>query len=59
MKSAVLENILSRLDSIEPREVQALLARLVRERGFLQKVFEALYEGVLPLDEDGTINFIN
>lgn len=59
LKSAVLEKILSRLDSIEPGEVQALLARLVREKGFLQKVFEALHEGVLLLDEDGTINFIN
>lgn len=39
--------------------MQALLARLVREKGFLQKVFEALREGVLLLDEDGTMNFIN
>lgn len=59
LKSAVLEKILSRLDSIEPGEVQALLARLVREKGFLQKVFEALREGVLLLDESGEINFIN
>ena len=59
MKSAVLEKILSRLDSIEPGEVQALLTRLVREKGFLQKVFEALREGVLLLEEDGTVNFIN
>lgn len=59
MKSAVLEKILSRLDSIEPGEVQALLAKLVREKGFLQKVFEALHEGVLLLGGDGTVNFIN
>ncbi|MDB4500764.1 ATP-binding protein [Akkermansiaceae bacterium] len=59
MKSAVLEKILSRLDSIEPGEVQDLLARLVREKGFLQKVFEALHEGVLLLGQDGTVNFIN
>lgn len=59
MKSAVLEKILSRLDQIEPEEVQALLSRLVREKGFLQKVFEALQEGVLLLDTSGGINFIN
>lgn len=59
MKSAVLEKILTRLDSIEPGEVQDLLARLVREKGFLQKVFEALHEGVLLLGQDGTVNFIN
>ncbi|MFT6240088.1 MAG: two-component system, sporulation sensor kinase E [Paracoccaceae bacterium] len=59
MKSAVLEKILSRLDQIEPEEVQALLSRLVREKGFLQKVFEALQEGVLLLDPAGGISFIN
>jgi len=59
VKSAVLEKILSRVDQIEPGEVQALLSRLVREKGFLQKVFEALREGVLLLDEAGQISFIN
>ncbi len=59
MKSAVLEKILSRLDQIEPEEVQSLLSRLVREKGFLQKVFESLQEGVLLLDASGGISFIN
>lgn len=59
MKSAVLNKLLSRLDQIEPGEVQNLLARLVREKGFLKKVFESLREGVLLLDEEGVISFIN
>jgi len=59
VKSAVLKKILSRLDQIEPGEVQALLSRLVREKGFLQKVFEALQEGVLLLETSGNISFIN
>jgi two-component system, sporulation sensor kinase E len=59
VKSAVLEKIISRLDQIEPGEVQALLSRLVREKGFLQKVFEALQEGVLLLETSGNISFIN
>lgn len=59
LKSAVLEKILSRLGQIEPEEVQALLSRLVREKGFLQKVFEALQEGVLLITSEGEISFIN
>lgn len=59
MKFAVLQKIISRLDQIEPGEVQALLSRLVREKGFLQKVFEALQEGVLLLETSGNISFIN
>jgi len=59
VKSAVLEKILSRLDQIEPGEVQALLSRLVREKGFLQRVFESLREGVLLIDSIGVVSFIN
>ena len=59
VKSGALEKLLSRLDQIEPGEVQNLLARLVREKGFLQKVFEALQEGVMMLDVEGKIIFIN
>ncbi len=59
VKSGVLDKILSRLGQIEPEEVQALLSRLVREKGFLQKVFEALQEGVLLLEPSGKISFIN
>ena len=44
-KSAVFEKILSRLAQIDPRKVQSLLSHLVREKGFLQKVFEALQGG--------------
>ncbi|MCH1507636.1 MAG: PAS domain-containing protein, partial [Akkermansiaceae bacterium] len=59
MKSAVLDKLLDRLDQIEPGELQGLLSKLVREKGLLQKVFEALREGVLLLDSEGQINFIN
>ena len=59
LKSAVLDKLLDRLDQIEPGELQGLLSKLVREKGLLQKVFEALREGVLLLDSGGQINFIN
>jgi hypothetical protein len=53
LKSAVLDKLLDRLDQIEPGELQGLLSKLVREKGLLQKVFEALREGVLLLDSEG------
>ncbi|MEP4077034.1 two-component system sensor histidine kinase NtrB [Haloferula sp.] len=59
MKSGFLEKLLSRLDRIDPAEAQQLLSRLIREKGFLEQVFEALHEGVLVLDEDGRVTFIN
>lgn len=59
MKSGFLEKLLSRLDRIDPAEAQQLLSRLIREKGFLEQVFEALHEGVIVLDEEGHVTFIN
>lgn len=42
-----------------PGEVQQIVARLLREKGFLEKVFEALHEGVIILDPQGVIGFLN
>jgi PAS domain S-box-containing protein len=59
MKSGFLEKLVARLDRVEAGEVQQILARLIREKGFLEKVFEALREGVIILDPHGTIGFVN
>ena len=59
MKSGFLEKLLARLDRIDPVEAQQLLSRLIREKGFLEQVFEALHEGVIVMDEDGLVTFIN
>lgn len=50
---------MTRLDRVEPGEVQQIVTRLIREKGFLEKVFEALREGVIILDPDGVIGFVN
>ncbi|MGE9270385.1 MAG: two-component system sensor histidine kinase NtrB, partial [Verrucomicrobiales bacterium] len=59
MKSGFLEKLLARLDRIDPAEAQQLLSRLIREKGFLEQVFEALHEGVIVLDAEGIVSFIN
>lgn len=59
MKPGFLDKLLARIDRIDPAEARQLLDRLVREKGFLEQVFEALHEGVIVLDEDGQITFIN
>lgn len=59
MKSGFLEKLVARLDRVEPNEIQQIVARLVREKGFLEKVFEALREGVIILDHKGVIGFLN
>ncbi|MEI6676595.1 MAG: ATP-binding protein [Verrucomicrobiota bacterium] len=59
MKSGFLEKLVARLDRVEAGEVQQILSRLIREKGFLEKVFEALREGVIILDPRGIIGFVN
>ena len=59
MKSGFLDKLIARLDQVDAGEVQRLVARLVREKGFLESVFESLQEGVLILDPDGQITFLN
>ncbi len=59
MKSKFLEKLVARLDRVESGEVQQVMTRLLREKGFLEKVFEALHEGVIVLDAAGIIGFIN
>ncbi len=59
MKSGFLDKLIARLDQIEPAEVQRVVMRLIREKGFLESVFESLQEGVMILDPEGQITFVN
>lgn len=59
MKSSFLDKLVERLDRVDPGEVQTLIQRLLRERGFMENVFTALREGLLILDPEGFITFLN
>lgn len=59
VKSGFLEKLVARLDRVGPGDVQQVVNRLIREKGFLEKVFEALHEGVIIMDADGEIGFVN
>lgn len=59
MKSGFLEKLVARLDRVVPGDVQQIVTRLIREKGFLEQVFEALHEGVIILDPNGVIGFLN
>lgn len=59
MKSSFIDKLLSRLDRLSPKQVQTLIDRLLRDKGFLESVFEALREGVLILTPEGQVTFLN
>ncbi len=59
MKSGFFDKLIKRMDRLEPGEVQHFLAELLREKGLLEKVFQALQEGVILLDTDGRVTYVN
>ena len=59
MRSAFIDKLIKRMDRLEPGEVQGVVLELLREKGLLEKVFEALQEGVILLDNDGKVTYVN
>ncbi|HYF34020.1 MAG TPA: ATP-binding protein [Prosthecobacter sp.] len=59
MRSAFIDKLLRRIDRLEPGEVQGIVVELMKEKGFLEKVFQAMQEGVILLDADGRVTYVN
>jgi len=61
MKSgnSFLDRLIQRMDRLDPASLQTYVLRLVRERGFLETVFNTIREGVIVVDKGLRIRFIN
>jgi two-component system, sporulation sensor kinase E len=59
MKSGFLDKLIERIRRIQPEEVQNYLIRLAQEKGFLERIFDALQEGVIVTDVQGKVQFFN
>jgi two-component system, sporulation sensor kinase E len=59
LKSRFIDKLIEKVDRIEPGEMQQYLIQLVQQKGFFEKVFEALREGVIVTDIGGNIHYIN
>lgn len=59
MKSRFIDKFIDHVDRVEPLELQGHVLRIVQEMGFLEKVFDALREGVIVTDEEGLIHYMN
>lgn len=59
MRSAFIDKLLKRMDRLEPGEVQSVVLELMQEKGFLEKVFQTLQEGVILLDPVGAVTYVN
>ncbi|MBW0001573.1 MAG: PAS domain-containing protein [Verrucomicrobia bacterium] len=59
MRSGFIDKLIERIRRVQPEEVQNYLVRLAREKGFLERIFDALQEGVIVTDMQGKIQFLN
>jgi len=59
MKAGFVDKLIERIGRVGPEDVQTYLARLAREKGFLETIFNAIQEGVIVTDPTGRINYVN
>ena len=59
MKTGFIDKLISRLGRVRPEEAKAHLLRVVKEKGFLETIFNAIQEGIVVTDPDGRIVYLN
>ena len=59
MKTGFIDKLISRLGRVGPEEARRHLLRVVREKGFLETIFNTLQEGIVVTDPRGRIVYLN
>jgi len=59
MNPGILDKLIDRLDKLEPEEIQSLVLKTVEEKGFLERVFDVIQDGIIVTGEKGRIHYIN
>ena len=59
MKNTFLDKLLNRIDRVGQEDLQAYLQRLNKEKGFFETIFNTLQEGIVVVDSDGRIRYLN
>ena len=58
-KSSFIEKVLGRIDALNPENLQSFVERLVRDRSFLETLFDTIEDGVLVADPEGRVTYLN
>jgi len=59
VKNTFLDKLLNRIDRVGPEDLQAYLQRLNHEKGFFETIFNTLQEGIVVVDSQGRIRYLN
>jgi two-component system, sporulation sensor kinase E len=58
-KSSFLDKVLGRIGRLDAQGLQTVVERLARERSFLETLFNTIEDGILVVDENGKILYLN
>ncbi|MEX2382508.1 MAG: ATP-binding protein [Opitutales bacterium] len=58
-KLTSLDKVLGRLDNLDAVNLTILVQRLARERGLLETIFNTLRDGILVINRQGVIEYVN
>ena len=58
-KSNFLDKVLGRIGRLDTEGLQTVVQRLARERTFLETLFNTIEDGILVVDENGRIIYLN
>jgi len=59
VKNTFLDKLLNRIDRVGQGDLQAYLQRLNNEKGFFETIFNTLQEGIVVVDSQGRIRYLN
>ncbi len=59
MKSGFLGRLMDRLDRLDPESLQRYFRHLAQEKGLLETIFDAIQEGLVVLNADGRVTYLN
>jgi len=59
MNPGIIDKLIDRLDKLDHDEIQSLVLKAVQEKGFLERVFDVLREGIIVTGVRGRIHYIN
>lgn len=57
--SSFLDKVLGRIGRLDAQGLQTVVQRLARERSFLETLFNTIEDGILVVDENGRIIYVN
>jgi len=59
MRDGFLDKLISRLDSLDSNNMQAFILHLVKDKGFLETIFNTIKEGIVVIDRTLQIQYTN